>query len=214
MYARQVAGREVNLAVSGMLWEMSLVIVDQETNSLWSHILGEAMRGPLTGNKLTVIPSVMTDWNSWKTSYPETSVVVLSRTTDTYTRNMQLQADDVLIGFVRADQSRAWRLRDLRKQPVANDQLGEDGVLVVYDVATGTAVIHSRSASEQSLTFAFVNGRLVDQQTGSVWDLLTGVALTPPLKGVQLQSVEGIIANEYAWSVFHPESSYWKPGDD
>ena len=44
MYARTVQGRTLNFAVSGLLWENSLVMVDDATESLWSHLLGEAMQ--------------------------------------------------------------------------------------------------------------------------------------------------------------------------
>ena len=61
MYASQVESRKLTFSVSGMLWNRSLVMLDQETKSLWSHILGQAMRGPLKGTRLEVIPSTMTD---------------------------------------------------------------------------------------------------------------------------------------------------------
>ena len=38
---------ELTLVVSGMLWNRNLVMLDLETESLWSHILGEAKAGVL-----------------------------------------------------------------------------------------------------------------------------------------------------------------------
>ena len=61
-----------------MLWESSLVMVDSETKTLWSHILGEAMQGPLQGETLEVIPSVMTEWKNWISKYPESTVMFMS----------------------------------------------------------------------------------------------------------------------------------------
>ena len=58
MYARKVKGKALTLSVSGMLWNRSLVILDAETKSLWSHILGRAMRGPLEGETLEVLPGL------------------------------------------------------------------------------------------------------------------------------------------------------------
>ena len=61
MYARKVKGKTLTLSVSGMLWNRSLVILDAETKSLWSHILGRAMQGPLEGETLEALPGLMTD---------------------------------------------------------------------------------------------------------------------------------------------------------
>ena len=47
MYASQVEEQTLTFAVSGMLWKRSLVMVDSETKTLWSHLLGKAMRGKL-----------------------------------------------------------------------------------------------------------------------------------------------------------------------
>ena len=52
MYATKVEDKRLTFFVSGMLWQRSLVMQDKETGSLWSHILGEAMRGSLKGTSL------------------------------------------------------------------------------------------------------------------------------------------------------------------
>ena len=58
MYARSTPERIVTLAVSGKLWNHSLVMVDQETGSLWSHLLGRAMSGPMKGTNLKTLPGL------------------------------------------------------------------------------------------------------------------------------------------------------------
>ncbi len=45
MYDRKVKDQTLTFAVSGLLWNSSLVMLDQETGSLWSHILGTCERG-------------------------------------------------------------------------------------------------------------------------------------------------------------------------
>ena len=87
MYARRVNGRTLTFGVSGMLWQDSLVMYDVETRSLWSHLLGEAMAGPLKGTVLGQVPSVMVDWKTWKSRHPQTTVLNLSRTSAAYRRS-------------------------------------------------------------------------------------------------------------------------------
>ena len=57
-----------------MLWNRSLVMIDEETGSLWSHLLGEAMQGPLQGTQLEAVPSEMVTWESWRREHPQTTV--------------------------------------------------------------------------------------------------------------------------------------------
>ena len=62
--------------VSGMLWRNSLIIMDRETETLWSHVTGEAIRGPLAGKRLESVPVVHTTWRQWRAAHPDTLVLV------------------------------------------------------------------------------------------------------------------------------------------
>jgi flavorubredoxin len=108
VYARQVDDQTLTFAVSGLLWNRSLVMVDEETSSLWSHLLGEAMDGPLKGKVLRSIPSTMTDWTTWKSRHPESTVAVMGRTMNHYRRRMHHQGAELLIGLTSDQESRAW----------------------------------------------------------------------------------------------------------
>ncbi|MCH7988283.1 MAG: DUF3179 domain-containing protein [Planctomycetes bacterium] len=214
MYARTLKNQTLTLAVSGMLWRGSLVIIDLETRSLWSHLLGEAMRGPLQGQSLETIPSTMTDWKTWKSSYPETTCVVLPRTSEDYNSNVwktPVSMSMMVIGLAEKDQARAWHLDRLREQPVVNDMFAGKSVVAVYDEESGTAVLYSRRVDGKDLSFEFKDGKLFDLETGTQWDLITGEALTLPLKGKSLKKVKGIISYNAAWNEFHPNSTYWSP---
>ena len=58
--------------VSGMLWRDSLIMMDRETETLWSHVTGEAIRGPLEGTRLEAIPVAHTTWKPWRAAHPDT----------------------------------------------------------------------------------------------------------------------------------------------
>lgn len=75
VYDRRVKGKTLTLLVSGKLWRNSLVMQDVETGSLWSHVSGEALDGPLKGETLTVLPAVQTTWDRWIGEHPETLVL-------------------------------------------------------------------------------------------------------------------------------------------
>ena len=58
-----------------MLWRNSLVMMDEETGSLWSHVVGEALQGPLKGKVLKTVPVVQTSWAAWIKQHPDTKVL-------------------------------------------------------------------------------------------------------------------------------------------
>lgn len=221
MYDRRIKDRTLTLAVSGKLWNSSLVMIDRETKSLWSHLLGRAMRGPLIDSELNAIPSVMTNWKSWRTAHPETTVVKMSRTATDYRRNLIQRGElsRIVIGMSRGKQARAWPFRELQKVKTVNevvfaDESGSAGipVVVAYDELRGTAVVYRRKVDDRLLTFRLTKkGKLLDNETESQWDLLTGMAKKGALKGKKLPAVNSVISHELPWHTFYPNTSFWRP---
>jgi hypothetical protein len=73
VYARRLKnGRVLDLGVSGALYRDALVMYDRETGSFWSQVTGQAIRGPLVGEKLRELPSLVTTWREWKAAHPQT----------------------------------------------------------------------------------------------------------------------------------------------
>lgn len=213
MYAARAGDRDLTFVVSGLLWQRSLVMKDLETESLWAHLLGRAMRGPLEGEQLEALPSIMTDWKTWRDDHPDTTVLNLSRTSRDYRREFYRDPSQFVIGIVVGGVARAWPFDQLIRQPVVNDELQEQGVLITFVAESRTARVFDRRVAGRTLTFSRVNGRLLDQQTGTQWDPVTGGALAGPLKGAQLTPEVGVVAYRRAWEGFYPESSYWRAGE-
>ena len=222
MYARQVNDKTLRFVVSGMLWRDSLVMVDLETKTYWSHLIGEAMHGALKGTELKQIASVMTSWKQWRSMHPKTTVTRMKRPpvppdlNFTSDRTVGL-GEMMMIGLVVKDQAYAWSFRELKSQVVVNDVLkaveGPLGkhIVVVYDPENGTSVIRDRHVDGKTLQFAWKSGKLTDVETGSTWDLVTGTATTGPMKGKVLPLMPGIVSYTAQWLGFHPESIMWMP---
>ncbi len=75
VYVREVDDTTLTLIVSGKLWRNSLIMMDEETGTLWSHVTGEAMGGELAGEYLEDLPVVQTTWSWWKQKFPGTLVL-------------------------------------------------------------------------------------------------------------------------------------------
>ena len=196
-----------------MLWESSLVMIDQETESLWSHLLGECMKGPLKGETLEIIPSVMSDWKAWKQRYPETSVVFMERTDGRYLSGHKLVHADLMMGLVLNGQARAWPFFSLEERHFIQDELQDTRLLVTFDTRSATASVFDRSVGDKVLEFEWRDERLVDQQTGSTWDVVTGQAVEGPFLGEQMRRLPGVVSNPAVWGLYHEDGTMWNPRD-
>lgn len=70
-------GKYVRLTfgVSGLLYNSDVLLYDQQTESLWSQILTQAISGPLKGTRLAPIPTAHTTWREWHSRYPDSQVL-------------------------------------------------------------------------------------------------------------------------------------------
>lgn len=83
VFDRKVGSEAQEFGVSGRLWQSNLLMYNRagssDSESLWSQVLGEAVVGPNTGERLRVIPSDIARWGAWRAAHPDT--VVLSEDT-------------------------------------------------------------------------------------------------------------------------------------
>ncbi|MBW3597884.1 MAG: DUF3179 domain-containing protein [Planctomycetes bacterium] len=210
MYASRVQGQDLTFVVSGMLWQRSLVMMDLETGSLWAHLLGRAMRGPLQGEELERLHSVMTDWKTWRDEHPTTTVLKLSRTAEEYQRTFYRDSSQFVLGIAEGNAARAWPFDQLVRQPVVNDEFAGKPLLIVFVQGSSTALAFDGRYNGHTLTFSNVGGELIDDRTGSQWDPASGKGVAGQLKGAQLTPEVGVVSYRRAWRDFHPQSTYWR----
>ncbi len=74
----------------------------------------------------------------------------------------------------------------------------------------GSAVAYSRSLDSQILDYEYRDGKILDMQTGSEWNVL-GIAVTGELKGKQLTSIVSINHFWFSWAAFKPETRIYQP---
>jgi hypothetical protein len=54
----------------------NLVMYDAATRSYWSQVLGRAICGPLTGDRLPILPSTVATWGEWRAAHPDGEVLL------------------------------------------------------------------------------------------------------------------------------------------
>ncbi len=113
----------------------------------------------------------------------------------------------------------------LSETNVINDVVGGEDVAIFWTKGTasaldtnnipegrevGAAVAYSRLLDGQPLTFTFADGKILDEQTNSEWNIF-GLAIAGELKGKQLTPVVSINHFWFSWAAFKPETRVYQP---
>lgn len=207
VYDRSLKGRTLTFAVEGSLWKSSMIMYDRETKSTWSQFLGRAMEGELKGQELALMPSAVMSWSAWKERYPNTSVVGYRRVVENYVADFRRQENKFVLGVVIKDETRAYALDDLKRQPVINDVVGSVPVVATFHSESTATMLFRREVNGAVLTFEFAGeDRMKDTKTQSVWDIVTGKCVSGTNKGQQLEALPATLAYVGAWMYFHPKT--------
>ena len=216
---------------SGFLFRSNKLMYDQQTKSLWHHLTGEPVVGPLSdsGIRLAPRPVVTTTWREWTRRHPGTVVLdIATGYTRDYTpgrpygayyaspdtmfpvfpRSPRLATKD-LVFVLRLDPHRkVYPLAVFERRPVVNDRVGATPVVVVGHGATRTVRAYERGNLD------FRSGRdpdtLVAEATGEVWRV-DEEALVAPSGDRRLARVAGHLAYWFGWFAFHPETPVYQP---
>ncbi|MCI0551141.1 MAG: DUF3179 domain-containing protein [Anaerolineae bacterium] len=107
----------------------------------------------------------------------------------------------------------------------ANDTVGGEAVVIIWQPGTvspldgattangrdvGTAAAFSRQLDGQTLSFTFIEGKILDDQTKSEWNIL-GQGMAGELKGKQLTPLISINHFWFSWAAFKPETRIYQP---
>ena len=212
---------------------------DHQTRSLWSHITGEAIQGPLKGKQLKPLASMpQIAWKTWQTNYPNTSVLSVpfrdgmreSLSRDAYQRYHTSQdtgvsgteyTDDrlanksLVIGVqVQAKggntQFRAYPLTHFTETAVINDTLGEVPLLIFHDKTSFATTVFKRVVEDRSLTFKHEGDYLAQDNSGTEWNLITGEATSGTYNGTRLERVPAVNIYWFAWARYYPQTTIYR----
>lgn len=171
-----VNGKLLTFGVSGLLYNSDLLMYDHQTESLWSQIKGEAIAGPLVGEKLTPVVVRHELWTQWTERAPQGQVL----TTDTgwqrdYRRSPYGNYDHserlyfpvshssrryhpktLVLGWEYNGEAKTWPFPELEKTngPV-KDTVGGQAVVVEYDSTVPTATLKKPDGEVIPATQAF-----------------------------------------------------------
>ena len=225
VYDREIDGTTHVFGNTSALYESDLVMFDHETGSYWFQTLGEAIVGTLTGKRLKLLPSRTTTWGQWKELHPNTKVLrrnlgLLPGGPEVYEGasfagyrdrvnagrfafpvseeklDPRLKPADWVLAAEVDGLHKAYWLSELGDM-VVNDVVGGREVVVVMRAEGPTGSAFFSQAEGESLTFKLVNGLIVDDQTGSLWDD-AGRSVGGPLAKNELEAVPSRTAYWFA----------------
>ena len=207
-------------------------MTDRETGTLWTHLDGLSLSGPLLGERLKFLPMQITTWEEWQRLYPHTTVLDwntgfqsqyraitpgASVGNDSEFNDTRLPVNALMIGVEVNDQFKSYphQLID-RDGSVINDTLADAPIAVFHTPTGDSGLAYSRVVGDQTLTFEIEISSIniyADQETGTLWTS-TGLAIDGPLEGTQLEFVPSITTEWYGWAEYHPTTAiYGTPSD-
>ena len=112
----------------------------------------------------------------------------------------------------------------LEQERVVNDTVGGIDLVVIWQSGlasvfggssadgqdVGSNGVFERELEDLMLSFAVDGDRIIDEQTGSVWNVL-GQAVSGELEGSQLISVVKVDHFWFSWAAFKPETRIYQP---
>lgn len=212
-----------------MLFRDALVMYDRETDTLWTHVDGLAIKGSLAGHSLQPLPAIHATWKEWKALYPNSLVLqkrgALRSAYESYNRDpstlgifgrrnqdTQLPPKARILGIRAGAAATAFPLVEIRKARIVNTQVGELAVVLAAPATNLPVVVYDRRVRNRVLTFALVERTptvIRDVETDSEWQLSDGTAVEGAMRGARLARVTAHPAFWFGWRGYFPYSKVW-----
>ncbi|MGI8793949.1 MAG: DUF3179 domain-containing protein [Acidimicrobiales bacterium] len=173
-------GRVVDFGTSGSLYRSALVMYDRQTESLWTHYLGQAVVGRLAGTTLAGFPMATVSYMEFREAHPDG--LVLSRKTGftrSYGTNPYPGYDDIntspflfsgkvdgrltakarVVGMRDGSSAVAVDREQLAKSGVVDVKVGQQAVTVWHKPGTVSSLDQSEIAASADIGAVAAYGR-------------------------------------------------------
>ena len=217
VYSRTLNDQTLVFGNTSALYESDLVMFDHQTGSYWFQVLGEAIVGAMTGQRLKLLPSQTIPWGQWKSDHPDTRVLskdmglLNSLFGNPYDRDSfdgyqnrvnrdqfafpvsedkldsRLKSGDKVIALQVGETHRAYLLTGRPNEAIDDEIEGRKVVVFIRENGPAGSAYFSE-VDDRTLTFATDGETITDNETSSRWNF-AGLAISGPLAGQQLEAV-------------------------
>jgi len=219
--------------VTGELLNANTLLYDRMTASVWSQLTGTSIDGPMVGKRLSPIQVTWATWKGARDRFPNAQV--LSRSTGhkrnygrdpygSYQRpgnyyddllifypvqymDTRLPPKKRILGIEQEGIYGAVQIDDVKAAGLINMELGMAPIVAFYDSLLETVHLFERRVGKngETLTFSFLDGKIVDDKTKSEWTY-EGVCTYGRLREKQLLPLLHTNAMWFAWAAFYPQT--------
>jgi hypothetical protein len=225
-----INGRKLTFHLAGIN-NQNFIMRDDETGSWWQQVSGEAIQGPLKGQRLNLVFHDEISFSTWRQEKPagrvlrpdaktaalyedkdwEAGIARMPVVTPAQV-NEPLKPRELIIGIRLNQEAKAYPLAELQKQAMVLDTLGQTPLFLVLDADKKSARAFERTVDGRVLEFFAKAGasplRLIDAETGSEWDF-SGKAVSGPLKDKQLKKIYVLSDYWFDWRTYNPNTSVY-----
>jgi hypothetical protein len=231
-----VDGRQLHFHLAGIN-NQNFIMRDEETGSWWQQVTGEAIQGPLKGQRLRPVFHDELTFGLWKHEKPEGRVLRPNEqiaqagkyapanweermakvpVTTSVALDKSIEPRTLVIGLTVNGVSKAYPFDALLKQSLILDDVGGVPIFIVIGDDKRSVRAFERVVDVRKLEF-FVKPNassltFVDAETGSEWDF-TGKATGGPLNGKQLKKVALLNDYWFDWKTYNPTTLVYELGN-
>ena len=236
MWETTVEGRPLHFHLAGIN-NQNFIMRDEETGSWWQQVTGEAILGPLKGQRLKEVQHDEISFGMWKGERPQGRVLrpveaitaaggyAPANWEERMTRvpvvtpggaGQPLEPRALVVGLQINGAAKAYPLSALQKQSPLIDSVGGVPVIIMVGQDNRSVRAYERDVDGRKLEF-FKKAddsawQFVDAETGSEWDF-AGRATSGPLAGKQLRKVSVLEDYWFDWRAYHPETAVYRIGE-
>jgi len=230
-----VGGRQLHFHLAGIN-NQNFIMRDEETGSWWQQVTGEAIQGPLKGQRLRPVFHDELTFGLWKREQPAGRVLraneELARAgkyapanweermtkvpvTTSVVLDKSLEPRTLVIGVSVNGVAKAYPLDAVVKQSLILDDIGGVPIFIVIGDDKRSVRAYERAVDGRKLEF-FVKPNassltLLDAETGTEWDF-TGRGTGGQLVGRQLQKLPVLNDYWFDWKTYNPATKIYKLG--
>jgi hypothetical protein len=230
-----VNGQVLHFHLAGIN-NQNFIMRDEETGSWWQQVTGEAIQGPLKGQKLHSFFHDELTFALWKQEKPKGRVLRpdesierageyapanweerMSRVpvTTSAAPDKAFEPRALIVGVMVNDASRAYPFDAILKQSPIIDELGRVPILIVLGDDKKSVRVFDRTLEGRKLELLMKPDvsplRLLDAETGSEWDF-SGKGISGPLAGKQLTKIPVLNDYWFDWKTYHPNTTTYQLG--
>jgi hypothetical protein len=231
-----VGGQVLHFHLAGIN-NQNFIMRDEETGSWWQQVTGEAIFGPLKGQRLRSVIHDELTFGLWKREKPGGRVLrpdeavaragkyapanweermIKVPVTTTQSLDSALDPRALVIGLTINGASRAYPIDAVLKQSPILDDLGGVPIFIAVGDDQKSVRAFERLIDGRKLEFFSKQGGtsflLVDAETGSDWDF-TGKAISGPLSRKQLKKVSVLNDYWFDWKTYNPQTTIYQLGN-